>query len=287
MLARATSGARGGGSAATSTSRGWLLWALLTTTLVRDEDGGPAYFLSQVIDISDRKHGGRGAPARRGAIAGADRRDAGRHPRARSRRAPTSISRQARRNDCTVLPRSCSAGDCTTSFRRTRPTSFLASVHAERWSRAPRSRLAYDLEIDGERYYFEATVSPLPEDRVVVGRARRDAAQARRSRRLRESEDQLRQAQKMEAVGQLAGGVAHDFNNLLTAIMGYASSLRDDLARQRAPARATSRRSGAPRERARALTRQLLAFSRKQMLQPRVLDLERRRARRRDRCCAA
>jgi two-component system cell cycle sensor histidine kinase/response regulator CckA len=89
---------------------------------------------------------------------------------------------------------------------------------------------------------------------------------------LRLSEEQLRQSQKMEAVGRLAGGVAHDFNNLLTAIQGnvemlmlevpQAGAIRDDLLEiKRAATRAAS------------LTRQLLAFSRKQMLAPKVLDV--------------
>ena len=84
---------------------------------------------------------------------------------------------------------------------------------------------------------------------------------------------QFLQAQKMEAVGRLAGGIAHDFNNLLTVINGYA-----DLALLR-PTATTSRRAttGAAirdaGERAATLTRQLLAFSRKQVLQPEVLDL--------------
>ena len=85
-------------------------------------------------------------------------------------------------------------------------------------------------------------------------------------------EEQLLQSQKMEAVGQLAGGVAHDFNNILTAIVGYTDLLAvefgansrqlEDLEEIRKAAR-----------RAAALTRQLLAFSRKQVLEPRVIDL--------------
>src|SRR5256884_1662109 len=86
-------------------------------------------------------------------------------------------------------------------------------------------------------------------------------------------EEQLLQSQKMEAVGQLAGGVAHDFNNILTAIVGYADLLAaeftgtnsrhlEDLEEIRKAAR-----------RAAALTRQLLAFSRKQVLEPRIIDM--------------
>jgi two-component system cell cycle sensor histidine kinase/response regulator CckA len=85
-------------------------------------------------------------------------------------------------------------------------------------------------------------------------------------------EEQLRHAQKMEAVGQLAGGVAHDFNNILTAILGYADLLlgRTPMGTPSRPALEEIRKGG---ERAAALTRQLLAFSRRATTQPRVVDL--------------
>ena len=88
---------------------------------------------------------------------------------------------------------------------------------------------------------------------------------------LAQAEEQLRQAQKLEAVGRLAGGVAHDFNNLLSVIMCCASLLerQDSLV---SPAQAAEEITRAS-ERAAVLTRQLLAFSRPQMLAPRVLDL--------------
>jgi PAS domain S-box-containing protein len=111
---------------------------------------------------------------------------------------------------------------------------------------------------------FSLTLGAIQPDRVIVHAAETT------ERRLLES--QLRQAQKMEAVGQLAGGVAHDFNNLLTVIRGHAEFLRrgepdtitwhEDVAEILAAV-----------TRASLLTRQLLAFSRKQVLQPRLLDL--------------
>lgn len=84
-------------------------------------------------------------------------------------------------------------------------------------------------------------------------------------------EEQLRQAQRMEAVGRLAGGIAHDFNNLLTAIEGHTGFILEDLPGDH-PSRADAEEIRAAVKRASSLTRQLLAFGRKQVMQLRVVD---------------
>ena len=92
------------------------------------------------------------------------------------------------------------------------------------------------------------------------------------ARMLHEREEQLRHAQKMEAIGRLAGGVAHDFNNILTAIIGYTDLLSERFGTDDASGRDVKEIRKAA-DRAAALTRQLLAFSRKQFLDPTILDL--------------
>ena len=119
----------------------------------------------------------------------------------------------------------------------------------------------FDTELLG--YWYHVRVQPF--DNGLVINYRDVTAQ-------KQLEEQLRQAQKMEAIGKLAGGVAHDFNNLLTVINGYARRIVDAL-RQEDPLReeaATLLRAG---ESAADLTRQLLAFSRRQVLQPRHIDI--------------
>ncbi|UCC73783.1 MAG: PAS domain S-box protein [Gemmatimonadota bacterium] len=122
---------------------------------------------------------------------------------------------------------------------------------------------------DGTLYRQEATISPV---RDASGTIVSYVSAARDATREVELEEQLRQSQKMEAIGQLAGGIAHDFNNLLTAIMGNSELLLSRLAPDD-PRRADLEEIREAGVRAAGLTRQLLAFSRRQVLEPVVLNL--------------
>lgn len=118
-----------------------------------------------------------------------------------------------------------------------------------------------------------ALLSELAEDLAYGLQALRIEAEHRSVREaLAVSEEQFRQAQKMEAIGQLAGGIAHDFNNLLTAILGY-SSMSEHILEEKHRVRGYITEITKAAERAASLTRQLLAFSRRQIMQPKHVDL--------------
>ncbi|MES2176575.1 MAG: cache domain-containing protein [Gemmatimonadota bacterium] len=138
-------------------------------------------------------------------------------------------------------------------------------VQGEPWRQRTRHGELLDVEVTADDFNVGTERTRLVVAIDVTTRNRTEAA-------LRASQEQLRQSQKMEAVGSLAGGIAHDFNNLLTAILGYCdlalevaepdSPMCDDVHEIRRAAR-----------RAAELTHQLLAFSRRQMLKPTVFEL--------------
>jgi len=124
---------------------------------------------------------------------------------------------------------------------------------------------------DGARFTGTTILRPLAgDDHALQG----FAGVTRDVTAQRDLEQQLRQGQKMEAIGRLAGGIAHDFNNLLTAILGYADWLMQDVAADSLQLERVQEIQKAA-ERAAGLTRQLLAFSRKQVLQPSPINVSR------------
>ncbi len=140
----------------------------------------------------------------------------------------------------------------------TRPlASLVKGVHA-----LARGDMEYPLEASGHDELSELT-------RAFDGM--RDTLERNETQR-EQLEGQLRQAQKMEALGRMAGGVAHDFNNLLTVIRGHSDLLLDRL-KADDPLYRSSQQIRKTSDRAASLTRQMLAFSRMQVLQPKVLDL--------------
>jgi PAS domain S-box-containing protein len=160
------------------------------------------------------------------------------------------------------------------------PHSFLDTIHPDDRPRVLKSvraesRVPYELEYrivrpDSSERWIRDRAFPV---RDAAGRVIRIAGVAEDVTEKRQLEIQLRQSQKMQAIGRLAGGVAHDFNNLLSVIFGHSAllaasfptpeRLRDSVAEINRAA-----------ERAAALTRQLLAFGRRQVVEPKILDLD-------------
>lgn len=154
-----------------------------------------------------------------------------------------------------------------------RDTEIGESIQAELHERESLQKSMTMVAAAGEPVAVDITASLYSEgDRKVIQFNIRDISARKRSEeQMHRSQEELREAQKLEAVGKLAGGVAHDFNNILTTVVGYTDLLRNRLAQDPSAVELLDQvRAGA--DRAATLTRQLLAFGRKQVYNPVVLD---------------
>jgi PAS domain S-box-containing protein len=240
------------------------VWANITVTLLRNEAGVPLHFISIIEDMTERKQAEAELERVRAAIEQSGEAIIITDPKGSilyvnpAFEAATGYSRQEIEG---ANPRILNSGKQD------------EAVYRELWEtvssgRTWKGRLVNKRK-DGTLFTEDATISPV---RDAAGQIISYVAVKRDVTAYIRLEEELRQSQKMESVGRLAGGVAHDFNNILTAINGYAGFAMAGLPEgdQRRADLLDVLAAGA---RAVRLTRQLLAFSRKQILNPQVLDI--------------
>ncbi len=241
------------------------VWANLTASLVRDPAGEPDYFISVVEDISRRKEADETMRLQ-------------------------AVALQSAANAILITDRYGviqwinTALTATTGYTeedavgRNALDLLMSGVNEQESYAAVLDTLqagkVWQGELmnrrkDGSLYPEEQTITPVRDDGGEITHFVGVARDITERKRL---EAELQQAQKMESMGQLAGGIAHDFNNLLSVINGTAVLFAEQL-RSDDPLREALDEIREAADRGAALTRQLLAFSRKQILQPKVLDL--------------
>jgi two-component system, cell cycle sensor histidine kinase and response regulator CckA len=252
---------------------GRVVWVLLSVSLVRDAAGQPLHFIAQIQDLTERKQ-----------VDAALRESEERH-RMLFRRNPLPM--------WVVEAETLAAlavNDAAVEHYGYTREEFLAMSLRDLWPAEDASKLAGVCAAPGSgRNRVGAhrhrkkdgtliRVEVISDDAWSGGRPARlvlalDVTDKERAQEnLRGAEAQLRQSQKMEAVGRLAGGIAHDFNNVLTVVKSFTEFLLEDLD-ETDPRRADVQEIAKAADRAAGMTRRLLAFSRRQVLQPRQLDL--------------
>jgi two-component system, cell cycle sensor histidine kinase and response regulator CckA len=250
---------------------GHVVWGLLSVSLMRDADGSPLHFISQVQDVTERKRAEAAlqeSEARYEEIAAnvpgmvyqfVYKPDGG--------KVFTVVSEGVR--ELFGVEPEAALRDPAAIFSLVHPedrASFQASGDASKAALVPWRWEGRAVLATGEVKWIQAVSRPtlMPDGSIVCPGVIVDVTERRKL------QEQLRQGQRLEALGSLAGGIAHDFNNLLTAILSHSElvlgelpngPLRDDIETIRQTA-----------ERAAGLTRQLLAFSRQQLVEPRLLE---------------
>jgi two-component system cell cycle sensor histidine kinase/response regulator CckA len=245
-------------------SDGTVVWGQVAVALVRDADEKPRFAISMVQDVSERKQAEEAL------------RQSEERYRELFENANDMVFTLDLDGNFTAINRS---GERITGYERDEllGRNFAQLVAPED------AESTYGLAGDGDARTFECSIIARDGRRVPIevasrlirehGEAVGVQAIARDVSERRELEEKLRQAQKLEAIGLLAGGVAHDFNNMLTAITGYSDFALAALDTGRGVRRADIEEIAKAAERAGALTSQLLAFSRKQILRLEVVDL--------------
>jgi two-component system cell cycle sensor histidine kinase/response regulator CckA len=257
--------------------QGSVVWGLLSVSLVRDAEGKPLYFISEVQDITERKHAEDQLNVERRLIStlfdqlpvGVLFRKMDGHYKQANKTSSRilgiaeeeliemrsdrmwSLVKAATVDDAPLDPQNTPSMVAIRTERATEPLELLITTPA------------------GERRRLSVSAAPLVGDKGKLFGSVTVITDITEQHVLQE---QLLQAQKVESIGVLAGGIAHDFNNLLTAILGYCQlTLRRLTADDRLYRNVLEIKKAA--DRATKLTAQLLAFSRKQILQPKVMDL--------------
>ena len=244
---------------------GRVVWILLVVSLIRDGEGRPLHFISQMQDVTERK---RAEEARQRLAAILDATPdfvAIADPQGRV----LYMNGSGRRllglgPDDDVSRIRVADGHPEWARRLVLETGLPAALRDGVWS--------------GESAFLDADGREIPFSQIILAHKAPDGQVGFLSTIARDLSDRRRlqemfhQSQKLEAVGRLAGGVAHDFNNLLGVITGYGELMRRQVPEEH-PARPRLEQVMKAAERAAGLTRQLLAFSRKQVMQPELLDL--------------